>query len=113
MQGNPHVRFDERDVETEPWSSHKGTARRKGRKQTCPAYRHRATSPLYPQRTLRTLSAGVRLFSEHKDNAPVVTPGGISQPRAARQWPKFADDHVGLHFDLPSNSLNFNPQGML
>src|SRR6266851_1452431 len=48
MQGNPHVRFDERDVETELWSSHLGTARRKGRKQTCPAYRHRATSRLYP-----------------------------------------------------------------
>src|SRR5260370_3514253 len=51
MQGNPHVRFDERDVETELWSSHLGTARRKGRKQTCPAYRHRATSRLYPQQT--------------------------------------------------------------
>src|SRR5229473_3643541 len=51
MQGNPHVRFDERDVETELWSSHLGTARRKGRKQTCPAYRHRATSPLYPTST--------------------------------------------------------------
>jgi hypothetical protein len=28
---DPHVRFDERGVETEPWSSHKGTVRRKGR----------------------------------------------------------------------------------
>ena len=35
-------------METELWLSHLGTARRKGRKQTCPAYRHRATSRLYP-----------------------------------------------------------------
>jgi hypothetical protein len=48
MQGNPHVRFDEGDVETQLWSSHQGTARRKGWKPTCPAYRHRATSRLYP-----------------------------------------------------------------
>src|SRR5712691_9552372 len=71
MQGNPHVRFDERDVETELWSSHLGTARRKGRKQTCPAYRRRATSRLYPaasapnsaKRASRTVSRSSRLAS--------------------------------------------------
>src|SRR6266542_174932 len=30
----------------------RGTVRRKGRKQTCPAYRRRATSPLYPTRPI-------------------------------------------------------------
>src|SRR5260370_24053099 len=65
MQGNPHVRFDERDVETELWSSHLGTARRKGRKQTCPAYRHRATSRLYlPPYTIPLAP----FFFSHKSN---------------------------------------------
>src|SRR5262249_18531825 len=45
--GDPHVRFDERDVETELWSGYLGTARRKGRQQITRAYRHRATSRLY------------------------------------------------------------------
>ena len=31
----------------ELWSDHQATVRRKGRKQTCPAYHHRATSLLY------------------------------------------------------------------
>jgi hypothetical protein len=30
-----HVRFDERDVETEPWLNQWGTARRKRRQQIC------------------------------------------------------------------------------
>jgi hypothetical protein len=45
--GNPHVRFDERDVETEPWTGYLGTAKRKGRQQTFRTYSHRATSRLY------------------------------------------------------------------
>ncbi len=49
--GNLHVRFDERDVETEPWRDYSGTAKRKGRKQTNRTYSNRATSRLYRQRT--------------------------------------------------------------
>ena len=45
--GNLHVRFDERDVKTEPWLSQSGTAKRKGRQQICSAYSHRATSQLH------------------------------------------------------------------
>jgi hypothetical protein len=44
---NLHVRIDERGVETELRLSHQGTARRKGREQTCSAQRHRATPRLY------------------------------------------------------------------
>jgi hypothetical protein len=36
----------------------------KGRQQTCPAYRHRATSPLYP----------VKPFAAHRDHRPPSTP---------------------------------------
>src|SRR5713226_9516449 len=80
MQGNPHVRFDERDVETELWSSHLGTARRKGRKQTCPAYRHRATSRLYP----------VKPFAARRDDRPPSTPhqrlkSTLTRPSLPRQ----------------------------
>jgi hypothetical protein len=45
--GELHVRFDERDVETELWRGYPGTARRKGRQQTNRTYRHRATSRLH------------------------------------------------------------------
>ena len=45
--GDPHVRFDERDVETEPRRGYSGTARRKRRQQTNRTYCHRATSRLY------------------------------------------------------------------
>jgi hypothetical protein len=45
--GDLHVRFDERDVETELWQGYLGTARRKGRQQTTLTYDHRATSRLY------------------------------------------------------------------
>jgi len=45
--GNLHVRFDERDVETEQWSGYLGTANRKGRQQRSSIYSHRATSRLY------------------------------------------------------------------
>jgi hypothetical protein len=42
--GNLHVRFDERDVETELRRGCSGTARRKGRQQTNRTYCYRATS---------------------------------------------------------------------
>src|SRR5262245_53297606 len=45
--GDLHVRFDERDVETELRRGYTGTARRKGRQQTNRTYCHRATSRLY------------------------------------------------------------------
>ena len=45
--GDLHVRFDERDVETELRRGYSGTARRKGRQQTNRTYCHRATSRLY------------------------------------------------------------------
>ena len=45
--GKLHVRFDERGVETEPWSNSSGTARRKGRQQIRSTYSHRATLLLY------------------------------------------------------------------
>jgi hypothetical protein len=50
--GDLHVRFDERDVETEPWRGYSGTARRKGRQQTNRTYCHRATSRLYRSATV-------------------------------------------------------------
>ena len=53
--GNPPVRFDERDVETELRRGYSGTARRKGRQQTNRTYCHRATSRLY--RRNRTFEA--------------------------------------------------------
>ena len=46
--GELPVRFDERDVETEPWRGYSGTARRNGRQQTTRTYRRRATARLYP-----------------------------------------------------------------
>ena len=45
--GDLHVRFDERDVETELRRGYSGTARRKGRQQTNQTYRHRATFRVY------------------------------------------------------------------
>src|SRR5262249_47514671 len=45
--GNLHVRFDERDVETESRLNHKGPARQKRRKQICSPSHRRATSRLY------------------------------------------------------------------
>jgi hypothetical protein len=45
--GDLHVRFDERDVETELRHGYSGTASRKGRQQTTQTYCHRATSRLY------------------------------------------------------------------
>jgi hypothetical protein len=45
--GNLHVRFDERDVETERWFVYSGTVRRKGRQQT--------TANLRPPRHISTL----------------------------------------------------------
>ena len=47
MQGNPPVRFDEGDVETESRLGYLGTAKRKRRQQIDHAYHHRATSLLY------------------------------------------------------------------
>jgi hypothetical protein len=52
--GRPPVRFDERHVETEPRSNHKGTARRKGWKHRCLTYRSRATSRPYEKGLSRT-----------------------------------------------------------
>jgi len=49
--GDLPVRFDERDVETEPRRGYSGTARRKGRQQTNQTYRHRATSRRYRTRS--------------------------------------------------------------
>jgi len=43
----PHVRFDERGVETGLLPGYLGSARRKGRQQTNQAYYYRATSRLY------------------------------------------------------------------
>jgi hypothetical protein len=65
--GDLHVRFDERDVETELWSEYSGTARRKGRQQTSPAYCHRATSRLYrqPQSPHPTRAATISLERTH------------------------------------------------
>ena len=50
--GDLHVRFDERDVETELRRGYSGTARRKGRQQTNRTYCHRATSRLYRSRSV-------------------------------------------------------------
>ena len=57
MQGNPHVRFDEGDVETELWCGYLGTARRKGWQQIDQTYRHRATSLLYKRMNSRLFRA--------------------------------------------------------
>ena len=46
--GNPHVRFDERGVETEHGLRLFGTGRRKGRKRKVLDLNHRATLRLYP-----------------------------------------------------------------
>src|SRR5262245_56513353 len=54
--GDLHVRFDERDVETELRRGYAGTARRKGRQQTNRTYCHRATSRLYRPQTLTVRS---------------------------------------------------------
>ncbi len=47
--GNPHVRFDERDVETEPWIGTRHRQASESRRQTATprSCRHRATSRLY------------------------------------------------------------------
>ena len=60
MQGDPPVRFDEGDVETEPWLGYSGTARRKGRQQIDPTYRHRATSLLYKGKAKERLTGSRR-----------------------------------------------------
>src|SRR6516165_9477745 len=51
--GDPHVRFDERDVETGLRPGYVGTVSRKGRQQTSQTYCYRATSRLYRLRYLR------------------------------------------------------------
>src|SRR5262252_1317106 len=80
--GNLHVRFDERDVETEPRSNHYGTARRKGRKQICPTYRNRATSRLYRFRPwLQTLGDGRSTFDSSVTQ--LAAPAAI-RPRGSR-----------------------------
>ena len=68
--GDLHVRFDERDVETEPRRGYSGTARRKGRQQTNRTYCHRATSRLY--RKLRMVN--VRCRQERTFRWPAEAP---------------------------------------
>jgi hypothetical protein len=56
--GDLHVRFDERDVETELRHGYSGTASRKGRQQTTQTYCHRATSRLYRTETCGIAKTG-------------------------------------------------------
>ena len=66
--GDLHVRFDERDVETELRRGYSGTARRKGRQQTNRTYCHRATSRLYPEVTRsETFMADTFSFADYYD----------------------------------------------
>jgi hypothetical protein len=68
--GDLHVRFDERDVETERRRGYSGTARRKGRQQTNWTYCHRATSRLYRSAKF----AGVRFSSEPQAATGPIAP---------------------------------------
>ena len=70
--GDPHARFDERDVETELWRSYSGTARRKRRKQTNWTYGHRVTSRLYPDPTQRAgIWPAISFWAKYRPAVPV------------------------------------------
>src|SRR5262245_26148681 len=71
--GELHVRFDERDVETELRRGYSGTARRKGRQQTNRTYCHHATSRLYRKRR-RATAFRDSTYSDFRPGAVVRLP---------------------------------------
>ena len=78
---NPHVRFDERGVETGLWHDYLGTVRRRGRQQIGQTCRCRATSRLYrepPDRrraqTLTRLSGCSEEVLEMQGSGPSAQP---------------------------------------